>query len=114
MSKPDYIVWRSVMRIAETSEPIQLDRAGGGPTGRIPVALLVSLLLQAGLFVWWAAAMSARFDERLSQLQDRTQKLELSAQRFGESQSVLLERLVRAEEKAGTHAERLRRLEQMR
>ena len=100
------------MRLAETSEPIRLDQPGTSLIGRFPIAIIVSLVLQAGLFIWWAAAMSARFDERLNHLQDRTQRLELNLQRSGENIASLLDRLARAEEKISIHSERVRRIEQ--
>jgi len=100
------------MRVAETSQPIRLDQAGSPLIGKLPIAVVVSLLLQAGLFIWWAAAMSARFDERLTQLQERTQRLELSLERSSESFAGVLDRLARAEEKIAVQSDRARRTEQ--
>jgi septal ring factor EnvC (AmiA/AmiB activator) len=105
-------MWKAAMRVTETSEPIRLDQAGGSLLGKLPITVVVSLLVQAGLFVWWAAAMSARFDERLSQLQERTQRLEISLQRSSESFASLLDRLARAEEKIAVQSDRVRRTEQ--
>ena len=102
------------MRMTETSEPVRLDQSDGWFSGRASKTLVVSLLLQAALFIWWAATMSARFDERLNQVQERTQKLEMSGQRSVDGNAALLDRLARAEEKIATQAERLRRLEQTR
>jgi hypothetical protein len=100
------------MRAAETSTPIRMDQAESPLIGKLPIAVVVSLLIQVGLFIWWAAAMSARFDERLTQLQERTQRLEISVQRSNESLANLFERLARAEEKIAVQSDRARRTEQ--
>jgi septal ring factor EnvC (AmiA/AmiB activator) len=114
MNGPDRALWRAATRIAETSEPIRIDQPSGPFFGRVPIAVFVSLLLQAGLLIWWAAAMSARFDERLNQFQERLQKLEATAQRSSDSDAAFLDRLARVEEKIATQADRIRRLEQAR
>jgi hypothetical protein len=107
-------MWKAAMRIAETSEPIRMDQAGSPLIGKLPIAVVVSLLLQVGLCIWWAAAISARFDERLNQLQERTQRLEISLQRSSETFVSVLDRLARAEEKVAVQADRARRTEQTR
>jgi hypothetical protein len=86
-----------------------MDPAGSPFIGRLPIAVVVSLLLQASLFIWWAAAMSARFDERLTQLQERTQRLEIGGQRSNESAASLIDRLARVEEKVAIQSDRIRR-----
>jgi septal ring factor EnvC (AmiA/AmiB activator) len=101
------------MRIAETSEPIRMDQPSSPLIGKLPVAVVVSLLLQAGLFIWWAAAMSARFDERLTQVQERTQRLEIDLQRSNDSFARVLDRLARAEEKIAAQSDRGRKSEQI-
>src|SRR5689334_21562993 len=106
-------MWEAAMRIAETSQPIRMDQAASPFIGKLPIAVAVSLLLQAGLFIWWAADMSARFDERLNQLQGRTQRLEVSLQRSSETFVSVLDRLARAEEKISVQSDRVRRTEQI-
>jgi len=74
---------------------------------RIPLALVAALCLQAGGVVWWVAARDAdlRFQQR------RIDHLEETASQSRTSQTEILERLARIEERVTAEAHVLEQIE---
>jgi hypothetical protein len=74
---------------------------------RIPLALAAALLLQAGTAVWWAAShdAEARFEN------ERIAALEQAVERSNDSQTLVIDRLARIEERLNAEAETLARIE---
>jgi hypothetical protein len=62
---------------------------------RIPVAIVLAILLQAATALWWASAK----ERDAFFLEQRVSGLESSASRATETQSQILERLARIEER---------------
>jgi hypothetical protein len=74
---------------------------------RIPITLLVTLLLQAGATIWWAAGQ-----DRADTFHDtRLSALEYQQSRFLDTQSLIADRLARIEERLIAEGESLRRIE---
>ena len=75
---------------------------------RVPLAMALALCLQAGGIVWWVSARdsSAHFQER------RIDHLEEAANETRASQSDILQRLARIEERQTAEAELLQRIDQ--
>jgi len=74
---------------------------------RIPLALITSLLVQFGGFVWWFSSVESR-------LTVKEQRLARVEQRLDEDQraiSAIVERLARIEERANAQLELLRRID---
>lgn len=74
---------------------------------RVPVAIVVALCLQAGGIVWWASARDAdvHFQQR------RIDHLEQAANETRTSQTEILERLARIEERLKAETGLLERME---
>jgi hypothetical protein len=74
---------------------------------RIPLALIVTLLMQFGGFVWWFSSVESR-------LTIKEQRLTRVEQRLDDDQraiSAIGERLARIEERSNTQLEILRRID---
>jgi hypothetical protein len=74
---------------------------------RIPLALIATLLLQFGGFVWWVSSVEFR-------LTHKEQRLTRVEQRLDDDQRAIAaigERLARIEERANTQLELLRRID---
>lgn len=86
--------------VDETDKTWTIDR-------RIPLALIVTLLLEFGGFVWWFSSVESR-------LAAKEQRLARVEQRLDEDQrtiSAIAERLARIEERTNAQLELLRRIE---
>lgn len=73
----------------------------------LPLAILVTLLIQGGAAVWWVSA-KARDSVFIEQ---RVERLENAAAHYGESHSQTIERLARIEERMGAQTALLERIE---
>jgi hypothetical protein len=74
---------------------------------RIPLALIATLLVQFGGFVWWFSSVESR-------LTVKEQRLARVEQRLDEDQraiTAIVERLARIEERANAQLELLRRID---
>ena len=74
---------------------------------RVPLAIILALLLQAGTAVWWAATKDS--DDRFHQ--QRIDRLEQVVTQTKEGQAEVTERLARIEERMNAEAELLQRIE---
>lgn len=74
---------------------------------RIPVALIVTLLVYGGVGLMWAAAT----DERIEGQKQRIEKLENNSIEAAKSQTQIVDRLARIEEKSAAQVEILQRIE---
>lgn len=74
---------------------------------RVPLAIVLALLLQAGGAVWWAATKDS--DDRFHQ--QRIDRLEESAAQAKEAQAEVLQRLARIETRVDAEASVLDRIE---
>lgn len=77
---------------------------------RVPMALAIALCLQASGIVWWASAR----DADVSFQQRRIDHLEQAASETRTSQTEVLERLARIEERLTAEAAQLERIEKQR
>lgn len=75
---------------------------------RIPLAIVAALCVQAGGIVWWAATHDA--DAHFQQ--HRIDHLEQTANDASASQTEILERLARIEERVTDETETLKRIDQ--
>ena len=75
---------------------------------RVPLAIVAALCLQAGGIVWWAATRDA--DQHFQQR--RIDQLEQSASGTRASQTEILERLARIEERVTEDTDLLKRIDQ--
>ena len=74
---------------------------------RIPLALIATLLMQFGSFVWWFSSVESR-------LNIKEQRLTRVEQRLDDDQrtiSTIVERLARIEERSNAQLELLRRID---
>jgi hypothetical protein len=74
---------------------------------RVPLAIAVALCLQAGGVVWWAASR----DSDIHFQQRRIDRLEQAATETRTSQTEMLERLARIEERQIAETDLLQRIE---
>ncbi len=63
---------------------------------RVPIALIVTIMLQCGAGIWWGATMAARLDNqerRIESLENRGQKMSESFSNMNNQMSRLDERM---------------------
>lgn len=73
---------------------------------RVPVAMIVTLLLQTGAVVWWAASLSAAQNQALVD----AKRLELRVDRIEGDRDDIKTRVIRIEEKIGMQNDTLREI----
>lgn len=75
---------------------------------RVPIALILTLILQAGTAVWWASAKQQQDDFR----DHRVEGVEQGMGKLHEGQAQIAERLARIEERQSSLLDMTRRIEQ--
>jgi hypothetical protein len=70
----------------------------GSRLANLPVAIIVSVIIQVGGLIWLSASVLTRVEERLSQHAERLVRAEAALEKTGNTLIGVLERLARAEE----------------
>lgn len=82
------------------TEPWHLDK-------RVPLALILSLTVQTGVMVWWAATLSARVDDH----DRRIERVEAAGKSQADESRKMAEALVRLDERMAGQTAILQRIE---
>lgn len=84
----------------QNPEPWHLDK-------RVPLALILSLAVQTGVMVWWAATLSARVDDH----DRRIDRVEAAGKTQADESRKMAEALVRLDERMAGQTAILQRIE---
>jgi len=82
---------------------------------RVPVSIIAAMLFYAGTALWWAATIDGKFSTQDLKLQTQTTMVEANTRKIGQtqsSQSQIMERLARIEERASLQIRLLTRIEE--
>jgi len=92
-----YAIAADTLDLGQLCEALPVSR-GRRFAGKLPLAIVVSLIIQVGGLIWLSASVLTRVEERLAQQGERLGRVEAAQDKLAESMASVSERVARAEE----------------